>query len=67
MPDERAFSNLDSIEDVLRNSRTDKKLNSLSLMSIENEVLHSLSMDKIIEEFILYMKQINTKSKDSER
>lgn len=53
VPDERAFSKLKYIKDVLRNSMTDTKLNWFSLMSIENEILHSLNMNEIIEEFIL--------------
>lgn len=52
VPDERTFSKLKYIKDTLRNSMTGKKLNAFSLMPIENEILDSLDMDKIIEEFI---------------
>lgn len=52
VPDERAFSKLKLIKYTLRNSMTDEKLNTLSLMSIENEILNSLDLDRIIEEFV---------------
>lgn len=53
VPDERAFSKLKLIKNTLRNSMTDEKLNSFSLMSIENDILDNLDMDQIIEEFVL--------------
>lgn len=53
VPDERSFSKLKYIKDALRNRMTDEKLNSFSLMSIENEVLDSLNMDELVEEFVV--------------
>lgn len=53
VPGERSFSKLKYIKDTLRNRMTDEKLNSFSLMSIENEILNSLNTDEIINEFVL--------------
>lgn len=53
VPDERSFSKLKYIKDCLRNRMTDEKLNKFSLMSIENEMLNTLNLDDIIEEFVL--------------
>lgn len=53
VPDERSFSKLKFIKNALRNSLSDEKLNSLALMSIENEILDSLNLDEIIDEFVL--------------
>lgn len=53
VPGERSFSKLKHIKDTLRNSMSDEKLNAFALMSIENDVLDSLDMDEIIEEFVL--------------
>lgn len=52
VPDERSFSKLKFIKDTLRNRMTDEKLNAFSLMSIENEVLDSINLDGIIEDFV---------------
>lgn len=38
---------------ILRRRMTDEKLNMFSLMSIENEMLYFLNMDKLIMKFIL--------------
>lgn len=53
VPDERSFSKLKHIKNVLRNRLSEEKLNSLSLMSIENEILKSINVDDIINEFVL--------------
>lgn len=62
VPDERAFSKLKLIKNILRNSLTDEKLNLLSLMSIEHEILDSLDLDEIIEEFVLLKNRRKIKS-----
>lgn len=53
VPDERSFSKLKHIKNILRNRLSEEKLNSLSLMSIENEILNSINFDEIINEFVL--------------
>lgn len=50
---ERPFSKLKYIKNALRNRMTDEKLNAFALMSIENDVLDSLKIDEIIDEFVL--------------
>lgn len=53
VPDERSFSKLKYIKDTLRNRLSEEKLNAFSLMSIEFEILDSLNLDEIIDEFVL--------------
>lgn len=50
--DERSFSKLKYIKNYLRNSMTNEKLNYLSLLSIEHEMLDKISFDDIIENFV---------------
>ena len=56
---ERSFSKLKYIKDTLRNSMLDEKLNAFALISIENDILDSLDMDQIIEEFVLLKNRKN--------
>jgi len=48
---ERSFSKLNLIKEELRSTMSQKRLNSLSLMSIEHELLSSLDYENIIEDF----------------
>lgn len=48
---ERLFSKLNLIKEELRSTMSQKRLNSLSLMSIEHELLSSLDYENIIEDF----------------
>ena len=48
---ERSFSALKRIKNVLRSTMTDQKLNNLSIMSIEAEVLRKIDFHDIIKEF----------------
>lgn len=50
--DERSFSKLKYIKNYLRNSLTDHKLNSLSLMCIERNILETIDFNEIIDTFI---------------
>lgn len=53
IPDERSFSKLKYIKDSLRNRMNEEKLNAFALMSIENEILESIDLDNVIDEFVL--------------
>ena len=48
---ERSFSKLKRIKNVQRNTIGQKRLNKLSLMSIENELLRDIDMTKMIHQF----------------
>lgn len=48
---ERSFSKLKIIKNYLRNTMTQERLNGLAIISIENEVAHSLEYDDIIDDF----------------
>ena len=48
---EQSFSALKRIKNVLRSTMTDQKLNNLSIMSIEAEVLRKIDFHDIIKEF----------------
>jgi len=48
---ERSFSKLKLIKNELRSCMTQKRLNSLSVMSIESEVLETLDFNNIIKDF----------------
>lgn len=48
---ERTFSRLKIIKNRLRTSMHDDRLNCLSIMSIENDVLDLLSFNEIIDDF----------------
>lgn len=48
---ERSFSKLKRIKNGLRSTMLQERLNSLSLMSIENDILLSLDFEDIIEDF----------------
>ncbi|CAI6371339.1 unnamed protein product [Macrosiphum euphorbiae] len=48
---ERSFSKLNLIKEELRSTMSQKRLNSLSLMSIEHELLSSLDYENVIEDF----------------
>lgn len=50
--DERSFSKLKLIKNYLRNTIGDDRLNSLSILAIEYEVLDNLNFDEIIDEFV---------------
>lgn len=50
---ERTFSRLEIIKNRLRTSMHDDRLNLLSIMSIESDVLDSLSFDEVIHDFAL--------------
>ena len=50
---ERSFSKLKLIKNQLRSCMTQKRLNSLVLLSIENDLLRSIDMSSIINEFAL--------------
>lgn len=48
---ERSFSKLSLIKNRFRSTMTQKRLNSLAVMSIENDVTSALTFDTIIEKF----------------
>lgn len=48
---ERSFSKLNLIKEELRSTMSQKRLNSLSLMSIEHELLSSLDYENVIGDF----------------
>lgn len=48
---ERSFSKLNLIKEELRSTMSQKLLNSLSLMSIEHEILSGLDYENVIENF----------------
>ena len=48
---ERSFSKLKLIKTYLRSTMGDKRLNSLALLSIENELAHSLDLSDVTEQF----------------
>ena len=48
---ERSFSKLNIIKDRLRNSMGQERLNNLSIMSIEYELLRNMETTSIINEF----------------
>jgi len=48
---ERSFSKLNLIKEELRSTVSQKRLNSLSLMSIEHELLSGLDFKNVIEDF----------------
>ncbi|XP_017476915.1 PREDICTED: zinc finger MYM-type protein 1-like [Rhagoletis zephyria] len=50
--DERSFSKLKLIKNCLRNTMGDDRLNSLSVLSIENNLLDELNFDEIIDKFV---------------
>jgi len=47
---ERSFSKLNLVREELRSTMSQKRLNSLSLMSIEHELLSSLDYGNVIED-----------------
>jgi len=49
---ERSFSKLKRIKNELRSSKSQQRLNHLSLMSIESEQLRNQNFDKLIHEFV---------------
>ena len=51
--DERSFSVLKSLKNQLRSSMGQKRLNSLALLCIENELLEKIDTDDIIKSFAL--------------
>jgi hypothetical protein len=62
--DERSFSKLKYIKNYLRNSLTEDKLNSLSLICIEKNVLNSIDMEEIIDIFLnLKMRKLNIETR----
>lgn len=50
--DERSFSKLKLIKTYLRNTMTDDRLNNLSILSIESDILCKLKFDEIIDQFV---------------
>ena len=48
---ERSFSALSRVKNELRSSMSDERLNSLTLMSIESEILRSINFKDIITQF----------------
>lgn len=48
---ERSFSKLKLIKNRLRSSMTQDRLNSLSIISIESDLLRKISYSEIINEF----------------
>jgi hypothetical protein len=50
--DERSFSKLKYIKNYLRNSMTESKLNDLSLICIERNVLETINFEEIIDTFL---------------
>ena len=51
--DERSFSVLKRVKNQLRSSMSQKRLNSLALLCIENELLEKIDTDDIIKSFAL--------------
>lgn len=49
---ERSFSKMKLIKNRLRTSMTSDKLNNLTLLSIENELLKEIDVDEIIDSFL---------------
>ena len=47
--DERSFSKMKLIKNELRNSMAQSRLNHLSLMSIEHEILQNINFDDLIQ------------------
>ena len=50
---ERTFSKLKLIKNELRTCMLQERLNSLSLMSIESELLQKIDFDDVVNDFIL--------------
>lgn len=50
--DERSFSKLKLIKNVLRNSMSNDRLTNLSILSIEYEMLDELNCNEIIDKFV---------------
>lgn len=50
--DERSFSKLKLIKNYLRNTMGEDRLNYLSLLSIESEILNELQFEDIIDKFV---------------
>ena len=50
---ERSFSVLKRVKNLLRSSMGQKRLNSLALLCIENELLEKIDIDDIIKSFAL--------------
>ena len=48
---ERSFSKLKLVKNRLRTSMTNNRLNNLSIMSIENDILRNIKFDQLIEDF----------------
>lgn len=48
---ERSFSKLSRIKNELRSTMLQKRLNSLSLMSIENDILKEIDFEEVIDDF----------------
>jgi len=48
---ERSFSKLKRIKNDMRNSMTQKRLNSFSLLNIEHEVMEKVDMNTLIDDF----------------
>ena len=48
---ERSFSKMMLLKDELRNSMAQSRLNYLSLMSIEHDILENVNFDSIIHDF----------------
>ena len=48
---ERSFSKLKLIKNVLRNTMTERRLNNLSIISIENEFFKTLNFNDVIQDF----------------
>ncbi|XP_063802615.1 zinc finger MYM-type protein 1-like [Pseudophryne corroboree] len=48
---ERSFSALKRVKNALRSSMAQQRLNALSLLCIENELLREMDMETVIEEF----------------
>lgn len=48
---ERAFSKLARVKNDLRSSMTDERLNALSLLTIERDILRNMSFEELIKDF----------------
>lgn len=48
---ERSFSKLKLVKNYLRNSIKQERLNALSILSIENDIMSKISFDEIIDDF----------------
>ena len=46
---ERSFSKLKLVKNRLRTSMTNNRLNNLSIMSIENDILRNIKFDQLID------------------